>query len=60
MYLLVNLLNGITYDVIVSKNTVYVNTSSDGLALLVGNVTGQPLEGNNTITKQNGIIYLNH
>ena len=58
-YLPVNLLNGIGYDARITIHSIYINTSSEGFALAIGNVTGQPIKGDNIIRKTNNSVYLN-
>ena len=53
------LLSGIEYNVIIDGTLVYINTSKDGFAISVENVTGQPAKGDNTIRNVNGSVFLN-
>ena len=53
------ILNGVDYNAQVAGDVIYVNTTSDALALSISNVTGQLVKGNNTIMKTNGSVYLN-
>lgn len=54
-----NLLSGVQYQAAIADDLIYVNTSHDGIALPIRNVTGQLVLGNNTIRKTNGLVYLN-
>ena len=54
-------LNGREYNISITEKLVYVisHDGRDALTLIIPNVTGQPIKGNNFIKKDSGEILLN-
>ena len=54
-------IDGKNYEAIITEEMIYIKTTDNkyATALPVQNTTGQPIIGENTIQKKEGIIYLN-
>ena len=54
-------LNGREYNISIAEKLVYAKSldNRDAIALIIPDVIGQPIKGNNNIKKEDGIIVLN-